>query len=313
MMVLLTVKLDYGILNAVKKGWQVTMEMEAGGNRKYKDSVFTMYIGTPERLIEVYNAVQGTKYPLDTPIEINTLDGVLFTNRMNDISFILDGRFIVLIEHQSSLNENMPVRMLLYLGRLYEKVLEKENIYRKKRISLPTPEFLVLYNGRDPFPKESYLKLSDSFTFHESKHINTAELIVKVVNIQYRENQELLEKSKSLYEYSFFIDRVQDYSKKGYELRNAIRKAALDCEKMGIMQPFLKSHISEVENMLFTEWKMEDALKIEREEGREEGIEEGIEKERRKTIQSLAKFIPAEQIAKMLELPIEEVRFSLER
>ncbi len=60
--------------------------------------------------------------------------------------------------------------------------------------------------------------------------------------------------------------------------------------------------------MLFTEWKLEDALKIER----EEGIEEGMEKERRKTIQSLSRFIPVEQIAQMLEIPIEEVNFSLE-
>ncbi len=74
------------------------------------------------------------------------------------------------------------------------------------------------------------------------------------------------------------------------------------------MQSFLKAHISEVENMLFTEWKLEDALKIER----EEGIEEGMEKERRKTIQSLSRFIPVEQIAQMLEIPIEEVNFSLE-
>ncbi len=71
-------------------------------NREYKDSVFTLYMREPRRLVEVYNAIFDTDYPLDTPIEINTLEGALFQNRMNDISFILDGKLIVLIEHQST-------------------------------------------------------------------------------------------------------------------------------------------------------------------------------------------------------------------
>ncbi len=290
---------------------------EPNPNREYKDSLFSMYMSDPKRLIEVYNAVQGTNYSLDTPIEINTLDGVLFKNRMNDISFTLDGKFIILIEHQSSINENMPVRMLLYLGRLYEKILEKKNVYRKKRIPLPMPEFIVLYNGRDKYPKESFLKLSDSFIDKKNLPVNTAELIVKVLNIRYKENQELLRKSKALYDYSFFIELVQEYLEKENELKEAIHKAAVECEKREIMQPFLREHISEVENMLNVEWSLEDALEIGREEAREEGLKEGLKEgrkeERRKMIQSLSEFLPVEQIAKMLKIPVDEVNLSLER
>lgn len=64
--------------------------------------------------------------------------------------------------------------------------------------------------------------------------------------------------------------------------------------------------------MLYTEWKLEDALKMEREEGIEIGMERGMEKERQKIIQSLSKFMPAEQIAHMLEIPLEEVNYSFE-
>lgn len=290
------------------------METGANVNREYKDSVFSMYMSEPKRLVEVYNAIQETDYSLDTPVEITTLDGVLFMNRMNDISFMLDSRFIVFMEHQSSINENMPVRMLLYLGRVYEKILEKSNLYRKKRIPLPAPEFIVLYIGKEPYPDEKYLRLSDAFVF-SPKGENSAEVTVRILNIQYKEDRKLLVKSKSLHDYSFFIASVQKYLDEGFELRAAIHKAALDCEKWGIMQPFLKDHISEVENMLYTEWKLEDALKIEREEGIEIGIEKGIKKgmetERQKIIQSLSKFMPAEQIAHMLEIPVEEVSFSL--
>ncbi len=288
--------------------------MGVNANREYKDSVFSMYMSEPKRLVEVYNAIQETDYSLDTPVEITTLDGVLFMNRINDISFMLDSKFIVFMEHQSSINENMPVRMLLYLGWVYEKILEKENLYRKERIPLPAPEFIVLYIGKEPYPDEQYLKLSDAFVF-APKGRNSAEVTVRVLNIQYKEGRKLLEKSKSLHDYSFLIARVQKYLDEDLTLKEAIRKAALDCESLGIMQPFLKDHISEVENMLYTEWKLEDALKIEREEGIEIGIEKGMEKglkkgmekERQKIIQSLSKFMPAEQIAHMLEFPLEPV------
>ena len=314
------------------------MEQEVSANRKYKDSLFSRYMcDDPRRLIEVYNAIAGTHYPLDTPLDFNTLDGVLFNNRVNDISFTLDNRFIILIEHQSTLNENMPLRMLLYLGRLYEKILENKNIYRKKRIPLPVPEFIVLYNGRSSCPKESYLKLSDAFMDQSRASENTLDLTVKVLNIKYNENRELVEKSRALCDYSCFIDLVQKHLRDGSELKDAIRNAARECETRRIMQPFLKEHISEVENMLNVEWNLEDALQIEREEGREEGLQEGRKEGLQKGLQeglqkglqdgrkegidigikqsvhSLSRFFPADQIAQMLEIPLEQVNLSLGR
>ena len=182
------------------------------------------------------------------------------------------------------------------------------------------PEFIVLYNGKKTYPKESFLNLSDSFIDKKNLPANTAELVVKVLNIRYKENQELLRKSKALHDYSFFIDLAQEYLEKGSQLKDAIHKAALECEKRGVMQPFLKEHISEVENMLNVEWNWEDALEVGMEEAREEGLKEGLqegqkkgrEEERQKVIQSLSEFFPAEQIAKMLKIPVEEVSFSLE-
>ena len=39
-------------------------------NVRYKDSVFSSFLSEPKRLVEIYNAVEGTDYPLDTPVEI---------------------------------------------------------------------------------------------------------------------------------------------------------------------------------------------------------------------------------------------------
>ncbi|MBQ5667865.1 MAG: hypothetical protein IIV42_01075, partial [Peptococcaceae bacterium] len=64
-------------------------------NREYKDSVFSMYLSNPQRLIDVYNAVADANYPPDTPVEINTLTDVLYKNQINDLSFVLDDQVVV--------------------------------------------------------------------------------------------------------------------------------------------------------------------------------------------------------------------------
>ena len=79
-------------------------------NMKFKSSVFTLLFDDKQKLIELYNAVEGTDYGEDTQIEINTLENVLFMDRYNDISFVIDGKFVVLAEHQSSINNNLPLR-----------------------------------------------------------------------------------------------------------------------------------------------------------------------------------------------------------
>ncbi|GHU79592.1 hypothetical protein FACS189462_5300 [Spirochaetia bacterium] len=67
---------------------------------------------------------------------------------MNDISFVIADTLIVLIEHQSTINENMPIRLLFYITEIYKKLTGDEDIYRERKIPLPRPEFIVLYTGR---------------------------------------------------------------------------------------------------------------------------------------------------------------------
>ena len=272
-------------------------------NRSYKDSVFSLYLSEkPERLIEVYNAVSGTDYALDTPIEINTLEDALWHDRINDLSFTLDGQMIVLIEHQSTINENMPVRLLMYIARVYEKMLQAENIYKRRRIPLATPRFIVLYNGQEEYEEHTVQYLSESFMVQEESP--ALELRVDVYNINYEKEPQVIEKSESLREYSLFVHLVNQERAKGAALEEAINTAVHYCIGHDIMREFLQKHGSEVENMLFTEWNMEDALRVTREEGREEGLEEGMEK----GILALADFLSPEKIAQKLGVSLEKVQ-----
>jgi hypothetical protein len=137
--------------------------MTLNTNRTYKSSVFVSYFQDKDKLIEIYNAVQGANYPKNTAVRINTLEDALYLNQLNDISFLLDNKLLVLIEHQSTINQNMPLRLLLYASRVYEQILDYQNIYKRKRIHIPKPVFLVLYNGKDNYPDHNVLKLSAAF------------------------------------------------------------------------------------------------------------------------------------------------------
>jgi hypothetical protein len=57
----------------------------------------------------------------------------------------------------------MALRLLMYIARVYEQLTAGKNIYSRKKLIIPRPEFIVLYNGVDPYPDEAILKLSDAF------------------------------------------------------------------------------------------------------------------------------------------------------
>jgi hypothetical protein len=134
-----------------------------GANRTYKDSVFSLLFNDPETLRELYCALEGVTLPPDAPITINTLEGVLFMERVNDISFAVAGKLVIVLEHQSTVNPNMPLHCLLYLARLYEKIINNKDVYKSKLMTIPRPECFVLYNGAAEYPDETRLKLSDAF------------------------------------------------------------------------------------------------------------------------------------------------------
>ena len=132
-------------------------------NRKHKNSVFSILFGNPETLREVYSAIEGIDIPASAIIDINTLSDVLYMQQINDLSFTIDDRIVVLIEHQSTINDNVSIRLLMYIARIYEKILDREKLYQKKLVKIPTPEFFVLYNGNEPYPDHKELRLSTAF------------------------------------------------------------------------------------------------------------------------------------------------------
>ena len=284
------------------------MDTDSTANREYKDSVFTLLFGEKDNLIELYNAIFNTRYGSDTDIQITTLRSVLFMEQINDISFVIDGKIVVLIEHQSTLCKNMPLRMLLYIARIYEKISDNENLYRTKLITIPRPEFIVLYNGIEDAPDEQTLKLSDMFAKYGEENTIELELAVKVYNINQGRNPDMAQRSSTLSGYEFFVQRVREYQKETKDLRGAISLAIKDCINRNILKTFLETHGSEVMNMLLTEWKLEDALRVREQEGREEGFEKGRKENAIRVAQNLKNMgMGVEDIVKATGLTVDEV------
>jgi hypothetical protein len=281
-------------------------------NRTYKDSVFSLLFNDPETLKELYCALEGVTLPPDVPVTINTLEGVLFMERVNDISFAVANKLVVIMEHQSTVNPNMPLRCLLYLARLYEKIINNKDVYKSRLVSIPRPECFVLYNGLADYPDETILKLSDAFADLKElglEGLPDVELVVRVININKGHNGEKVRRCGKLEGYSDFIAKVREYERELGSREEGVKAAVKYCIREGILKEFLELHSSEVYNMLFTEWNWDDALAVRFEEGREEGREEGLEKGREEIARNaLAKGLPPDIIREITGLDIEAIR-----
>lgn len=206
-------------------------------------------------------------------VKASALEGVLFVARKNDMAFTVKNKILVISEHQSTINYNMPLRSIIYYGRTMERLIEPRKIYREKRIPIPLPEFYVFYNGDEAFPEESFMKLSDAYL--EKTDNPMLELKVKVININLPIGHKLLEQCRPLYEYSWFIQQIKNYMAEEKNLDKALTKTIRDCEREGIMVDFVRKHGTEAVNMIFTQFNMEDALEVRYEEGFEDGAARG--------------------------------------
>jgi predicted transposase/invertase (TIGR01784 family) len=269
--------------------------------------MFTALFSNESVLRELYCALSAASIPQDTLIKINTLENVLYMDFINDLSFEIGGKLVVLIEHQSTINPNMALRLLLYITRVFEKKLKSNTLYSKKQLKIPFPEFFVLYNGVDPFPDSAILRLSDMFENLQDldlpeKAYPLLELEVKIININEGRNKEIVNRCKILGEYSLFVDKVRFFLKQLENLEEAMKKTIQYCKKHDILREYLEVHGSEVLNMLLEEWNMEDAEKVWREEAKEEGREEARYQERKHFFDLLDRGLSPEEIKQRLSL-----------
>jgi predicted transposase/invertase (TIGR01784 family) len=255
------------------------MSNENAGNREYKDNVFRLLFGGEDKSAELYNAIKGTNYTPNV-LKMNTLQNPLYYGGLrNDVSFTVEDKFVILFEHQSSLSPNMGLRCLLYIADIYKQLIQtnRDDLYKTAPMSIETPEFYVLYNGKAEYPEKDKVKLSDLF---KVRGIETnLELIVDVYNVNHGYNKKIMKRSKTLNEYAIFIDKVHDYeNNKGFTRTEALNKAVEDCLRANILSEFLQKYGGDIVSILNMEWNMDDALRVRAEEKAEEIAEKLVKR-----------------------------------
>ena len=245
--------------------------------RNYKDSVFVDLFYTDqnagENLLSLYNALYD-----DVLTDIHALKGVRLENVLympfaNDIAFTVESKKIILGEHQSTLNRNMPLRCLLYVAREYEQLVPVRKRFRTNAAQIPTPYFIIFYNGRAEQEKETLLRLSDAYQEKSDTGAYALELKVRMININQKAGHPILEKCPVLKEYSEFVEHVRAYGNDEQKLTKAVK----ECIREGILSEYLERKSREVINMLIGEYDYEMDMQEKQDEVREE-LEEVIAK-----------------------------------
>ena len=243
--------------------------------RKYKDLLFQRVFREKEDLLDLYNAINGTSYSDTKELEITTLEDAIYMSMKNDKSFIISST-LNLYEHQSTVNPNMPIRGFMYFAKLYEAYISmhKLDIYGRKAVKLPTPHFIVFYNGREEIEDKSVIKLSDAFTVdRDAEDFPVLECVATVWNINYGHNERTLNACNRLGEYSHFIHVVNENLDKGLTKRDAIETAIDYCIDNDILADILTKQRSEVMYSLLTHYDEKLHMKTVRQEGYEDGYE----------------------------------------
>lgn len=251
--------------------------MQDKENREVKNRVFVELFyadeSAEENDIALFNAIHDEPLSEGTIIRRFKVDTTIYMHFQNDISFDAGGKLLVFGEHQSTVNENMPFRSLLYIGRACEQIVVVRDRYKRKRVPLPTPEFYTFYNGKEKGDKEKELRLSDAYMVKDFQPM--LDLKVKMINVNSSEQHEILERCQVLREYSQFIDMVTKYQET--DVSEPYKKAIQECIRKGILAEYLKRKGSEVVNMLTAEYDYEMDIEVQREEAFESGKELGVE------------------------------------
>ena len=254
-------------------------EKPTGENRKHKDSLFVDYFSKDrdwkQHFLSLYNALHGTNLQVsDTQLERVNLEQVLYKSYYNDIAVLVDGQFILMIEHQSTINPNMPLRLLEYVARIYGSIVDSKAKFSRHLVPLAKPEFYVFYTGDQELPPESYLYLSDAFPNQAPNSDLTLELKVKVCTIKSDTPSPVVNSCTDLEQYVQFLELVEDA--KAADHKHPLKWAIQEAVRRNILRDYLERKGGEVLSILMTEYDYATDMAVLKEEAYEDGLFVGL-------------------------------------
>lgn len=245
-------------------------------------------------MLSLYNAVNGTAYSDAGGLEITTISDSVYMGMKNDVSFLLHST-MNFWEQQSTFNPNMPIRQLMYAGRVYDKYIHQHrlNIYGKSVIRLPLPKLVVFYNGQDERADETVLELKDAFPPELKDAEPDISVRVRMLNINKGRNTAILAACRPLSEYSWLVQGIRDRVAGDMEIEEAVDATIDEMPEGFLVRNFLIGNRAEVKNMCITEYNEAETMQMFKEEGRKEGKREGRKEGKKEGEDKLARLIKA--------------------
>lgn len=248
--------------------------------RNYKDRIFRMVFREKKALLALYNAMNETDYENEDDLKVTTLESALYLEMKNDVSFVLYDE-LLLYEHQSTKNPNLPLRNLFYVSDVYSELTKDLFLYGSVPVQIPEPKFVVFYNGLENMQEREVLKLSSLYA-KKAEHISL-ELETLVLNVNVGYNKILMERCRQLGDYAQFVSEVRKRLSKKIPLSEAVNEAVEDCIQRGILAEFLSKNRAEVIKVSIYEYDeekvkrmfKEECMKLGMEQGKQLGIEQG--------------------------------------
>ena len=248
--------------------------------RNYKDRIFRMVFREKKALLALYNAMNETDYENEDDLKVTTLESALYLEMKNDVSFVLYDE-LLLYEHQSTKNPNLPLRNLFYVSDVYSELTKDLFLYGSVPVQIPEPKFVVFYNGLENMQEREVLKLSSLYA-KKAEHISL-ELETLVLNVNVGYNKILMERCRQLSDYAQFVSEVRKRLSKKIPLSEAVNEAVEDCIQRGILAEFLSKNSAEVIKVSIYEYDeekvkrmfKEECMKLGMEQGKQLGIEQG--------------------------------------
>ncbi len=273
--------------------------------REYKDRLSKAIFGrdtdeSKKWRLDLYNALNNTSYTDPDALEVNTIENVIYITMHNDVSFLIDDQ-MVLLEQQSSHNPNMPLRGLMYFSQLYQIHITKldKSLLSSNLVKIPTPKFIVFYNGTENEENNFKMRLSDAF-IREDKS-GAFEWTADVMNINPNHNKPLQKKCNALYDYIRYVYRVRKNRESGMDKKAAVEEAVDWAIKENLLNGFFKKQKAEVIGMSLTEFDEEEFKRV--------CYEDGINDKAKEAAENLLKMdlITPEQISQAVDLPLQQI------
>ena len=172
----------------------------------------------------------------------------------------------------------IQIRNLFYIADEYQRLVVRQSLYSTVIQKIPTPRFLVFYNGTKEVEDCSEFRLSSAY--ENPTEDPDLELRVTMLNVNDGHNPELMEHCRTLKEYAQYVAKVRKYAaKQNVSLESAVTQAVDECIAEGILADFLLKNKTEVIKVSIYEYDKEfeekKLRKAEYEAGRQDGIEIG--------------------------------------